>query len=118
MKQDKTYQFEIESNIRKTITEFSSQEEYQKIIDYLEEQSKKASLSKYSRSSLKLAKQIIAMQEMNEIPKKVNKDTNDNFYKEIDNNDYMGALDNVILSLKKRNEQPEKIHAQINKNAL
>lgn len=107
MKQDKTYQFEIESNIRKTITEFSSQEEYQKIIDYLEEQSKKASLSKYSRSSLKLAKQIIAMQETNEIPKKVNKDTNDNFYKEIDNNDYMGALDNVILSLKKRNEQPE-----------
>lgn len=107
MKQDKTYRFEIESNIRKTITEFSSQEEYQKIIDYLEEQSKKASLSKYSRSSLKLAKQIIAMQETNEIPKKVNKDTNDNFYKEIDNNDYMGALDNVILSLKKRNEQPE-----------
>ena len=107
MKQDKTYQYEIESNIRKTITEFSSQEEYQKIIDYLEEQSKKASLSKYSRSSLKLAKQIIAMQETNEIPKKVNKDTNDNFYKEIDNNDYMGALDNVILSLKKRNEQPE-----------
>ena len=107
MKQDKTYQFEIESNIRKTITEFSSQEEYQKIIDYLEERSKKASLSKYSRSSLKLAKQIIAMQETNEIPKKVNKDTNDNFYKEIDNNDYMTALDNVILSLKKRNEQPE-----------
>ncbi len=107
MKQDKIYQFEIESNIRKTITDFSSQEEYQKIIDYLEEQSKKADLSKYNRSSLKLAKQIIAMQETNEIPKKVNKDTNDNFYKAIDNNDYMTALDNVILSLKKRNEQPE-----------